>query len=89
MGEKAPAEFIIASMTSLIGFYTFPLVVPFAHRFGHKTTSKAVLFFLGLSIISMGYMAMKNPFDPMHPKRMYIIQSENVDHISSCVCMET
>ncbi|KIJ44510.1 hypothetical protein M422DRAFT_252117 [Sphaerobolus stellatus SS14] len=78
MGEKAPAEFIIASMTAFIGFYTFPLLIPFAHRFGRKTMKKAVVFFVGLTVLSMAYMASVHPFDEMPPKRMYVIRSEKI-----------
>ncbi|KIJ43580.1 hypothetical protein M422DRAFT_229023 [Sphaerobolus stellatus SS14] len=78
MGDKAPAEFIIASMTAFLGFYTIPLLIPFAHRFGKKMTQHSVFFFLGLTVFSMAYMANLRPFDSMHPKRMFIMHSENI-----------
>lgn len=76
--KKAPAEFIIATMTAFIGFYTFPLAVPLAHRFGRKVTVIAVLLFSALSMVSTCMMVMQAPFDAMHPKRLFVVQSENV-----------
>ncbi|KAF8576245.1 hypothetical protein K439DRAFT_1640647 [Ramaria rubella] len=77
MGEQAPAEFIIASMTAFIGYYTFPLLVPFSHRFGRDVTLYAVMLFAALSVACIGIMSLQEPFDAMHPKRMYVIHSEN------------
>ena len=76
--KKAPAEFIIATITAFIGYYTFSLVIPFSHRFGRKVILVALVLFTGLSITAMGVMSMQSPFDAMHPRRMYVIQSENV-----------
>lgn len=76
--KEAPAEFIIASITAFIGYYTCSLVIPFAHRFGRKITLMTVVLFTALSITTMGMMSMKSPFDAMHPRRMFVIQSENV-----------
>jgi hypothetical protein len=65
-------------MTALIGFYTFPLAIPFSHRFGRKVTLVAVGLLTVLSVTAMGIMSLHSPFDAMHPKRLYVIQSENV-----------
>ncbi|KAF8521632.1 hypothetical protein BU17DRAFT_45701 [Hysterangium stoloniferum] len=78
MGEKAPAEYIIASMTAFIGFYTFPLSIPLAHRFGRKAIQVGVALFATITLASMAFMSMKHPFDSRHPKRVFVMHSENV-----------
>jgi hypothetical protein len=76
--KKAPAEYIIASMTAFIGFYAFPLAIPFSHRFGRKVTLATIVLFTALSITTMRIMSTRLPFDAMHPKRIFVIESENV-----------
>jgi len=78
MGEKAPAEYIIASMTAFIGFYTFPLSIPLAHRFGRKSIQVGAAMFATITMLSMAFMSMKQPFDSTHPKRVFVMHSENV-----------
>jgi len=65
-------------MTAFIGFFTFPLAIPFAHRFGRQVTVSAIFLFSSLSVVSICVMVMHAPFDAMHPKRLFVVQSENV-----------
>ncbi|KLO13952.1 hypothetical protein SCHPADRAFT_920864 [Schizopora paradoxa] len=78
MGAEAPAEFIIALMVGSIGLYIVPLAVPFCHRFGRKFVRKATVLSGAVSAIMIILFSLRSPFDAMHPKRLYVIHSENV-----------
>ncbi|TDL26482.1 hypothetical protein BD410DRAFT_741807 [Rickenella mellea] len=78
MGADAPAEFIIASMVALISSYTFALVIPFCHRFGKRFLHRALGFSFLATVLSVAIFSLRTPYDFMHPKRLYIIHSENI-----------
>lgn len=78
MGAEAPAENIIASIVAFISAYSVPLAIPFLVRFGRRAVRRALFVTLTFSIVSIGVFSMRSPFDAMHPKRLYIVHSENV-----------
>lgn len=82
IGPDAPAEYIIASMTALIGAYTFPNVTAFVHRFNRRTLVRSVLFLSALSAVTMWVFKQREVFDEMHQKRLFILHMENVRIIS-------
>ena len=83
MGAEAPAENIIATMVVITWAYFAPLVLPFLVRFGRQTVARIFIVMLTMSFVSVAIFSMRNPFDAMHPKRLYVIHSENV---SSAEC---
>ena len=78
MGAEAPAENIIASMVVFTMSYLVPLVIPFLARFGRRVVIRALFVTLALSVLSIGIFSMRSPFDAMHPRRLFVIHSENV-----------
>ncbi|KDQ62015.1 hypothetical protein JAAARDRAFT_190713 [Jaapia argillacea MUCL 33604] len=78
IGGDAPADHVIASIVALTGAYTVPLALPFAHRFGRGVTSRAVVTLGVISVVLMGVFAMRNPFDDMHQKRLFVLHMENI-----------
>ena len=76
--QDAPAEHIIASMVAIIMSYGFPLTLPFIQRFGRSSVKLTFLVSVATSIAMMVVFAYRDPFDATHPKRLYILHSENV-----------
>ncbi|KAH9839719.1 uncharacterized protein C8Q71DRAFT_905143 [Rhodofomes roseus] len=77
-GEEAPAEHIIASIVAGVGAYTLPLLVPFMHRFGQRTITRATVLCTMLTAVAIAVFSMRSPFDQMHQKRMFVIHMENI-----------
>lgn len=69
-------------MVALISSYTFALVVPFCHRFGKRFLRRSLAFSAVFTGVMMVVFALRSPFDAMHPKRLYILHSENVSKFS-------
>ncbi|KZT69234.1 hypothetical protein DAEQUDRAFT_811468 [Daedalea quercina L-15889] len=78
IGEEAPAEHIIASIVAGAGAYTLPLVVPFMHRFGRRTTARAAVLCTMATAVAVAAFSMRSPFDEMHQKRVFVIHMENI-----------
>lgn len=78
MGAEAPAEEIIACLVPITLAYFVPLIIPFFVRFGRRITILVIIATLVTSALSIIVFSKKNPFDDMHPKRLYVIHSENV-----------
>lgn len=78
MGADAPSENIIATIVASLGAQSLPLLLPFAHRFGHRALLRGVVRMSIVTIILMGVFAMREPFDAMHQKRLFVLHLENV-----------
>ncbi|ORY69282.1 hypothetical protein BCR35DRAFT_319080 [Leucosporidium creatinivorum] len=80
LGADAPVDFIIASLTAGVGFLAVPMVLPFVHRFGPKTTSRIALFFTFFTAGTLGWFTRPSwsPYDKMHPKRILCLHMENI-----------
>ena len=78
MGEEAPAEHIIATIVGVLGPYTVPLAIPFIHRYSRKVLVRSVVFLFGLTVVATAIFAVREPFDAMHQKRLFVIHMENV-----------
>ena len=85
MGDEAPAENIIATSVALTSSYLLPLVLPFFHRFGPRFVMKSAINLTLITGLMMAIFAQINPYDALHPKRLYIIHSENVSFVSYSV----
>ncbi|KAJ7056182.1 hypothetical protein C8F01DRAFT_1029694 [Mycena amicta] len=73
-----PADNIVATLVSLLGSLSLPLVVPFAHRVGPQTLRKMVGV-LGVGVLlNIAIYAQKDVFDEMHQKRLFVVHLENV-----------
>ncbi|KDR80962.1 hypothetical protein GALMADRAFT_1358006, partial [Galerina marginata CBS 339.88] len=78
IGAEAPADNIVAIITASLGAISFPLVLPFAHRFGRARLLRGIVL---LSVAMTGlvaFYATMEPFDEMHQKRLFILHSENI-----------
>ena len=82
MGEQAPAEHIIATIAAVVGSYLLPLLIPFIHRYSRAVLARSILLMFTITTISMAVFSMRNPFDTMHQKRLFVIHMENV-----CACI--
>ena len=61
--------------------YAFPLTIPFIHRFGRSALKFALVLSVLTSLAMMALFAQREVFDAMHPKRVYVLHSENVGGI--------
>ncbi|KAM0755633.1 hypothetical protein T439DRAFT_320338 [Meredithblackwellia eburnea MCA 4105] len=79
MGAEAPADFIIASLTTAVGFMAVPMFLPFIHRFGPIATSRIAIFLTFATAGSLGWFTRPswNVFDAAHPKRLLVLHMEN------------
>lgn len=68
----------MATIVALLGAQALPLVVSFAHRFGHRKLWNAIILSTTATVIAMAVFSVKHPFDEMHQKRLFILHSENV-----------
>lgn len=80
IGAEAPAEHIIASIAAAMGAYNLPLVLPFAHRFGHRMLARSIILVVLATGAAMAVFSMKSPFDAMHQKRLFVLHHEDVRH---------
>ncbi|KAF8159229.1 hypothetical protein B0H34DRAFT_655155 [Crassisporium funariophilum] len=78
VGADAPADNIIATIIAVLGAQALPLVLPFAHRFGRKALFRGVVLMSIVTVVLMGVFAMREPFDKMHQKRLFVLHLENV-----------
>ncbi|KAH9951135.1 hypothetical protein B0H21DRAFT_719728 [Amylocystis lapponica] len=78
IGEKAPADHIIATIVGFTTSFSLPLLVPFIHRFGRTALLRAVGLLVTITVVSMAVFSMKSPFDSMHQKRLFVIHMENI-----------
>ncbi|KAI0358143.1 hypothetical protein OH77DRAFT_1421438 [Trametes cingulata] len=78
MGEEAPAEHIIATIVAMNGSYILPLTVPLVQRFGRRFLVRAIVVLSMLTGVMMAIFAMRQPFDAMHQKRLFVIHMENI-----------
>lgn len=83
MGADAPADHIIASIVAMTGAYSLPLVLPFVHRFPRRTLKRAAILPTFLTAIAIAVFAMREPFDVMHPKRIFVLHMENVSELGT------
>ncbi|KAL5492913.1 hypothetical protein ACEPAI_4361 [Sanghuangporus weigelae] len=77
-GGDAPADHIIATIVVITSSYLFPLTLPFFQRFGSRFIRRSMLFLCFVTGASMILFSWRSPFDSMHPKRLYVIHSENI-----------
>lgn len=62
----------------MLGFLVASFALPFAHRFGRRPLRRAVIMLSVLTVLLMAVFAMREPFDAMHQKRLFVIHSQNV-----------
>ncbi|KAI0343326.1 hypothetical protein BDW22DRAFT_1394270 [Trametopsis cervina] len=78
MGDEAPAEHIIATIVAVTGAYALPLAVPFIHRYSRAVLLRSIISLSIITSISIAVFSMRNPFDEMHQKRLFVIHMENI-----------
>jgi len=80
MGEVAPVEHIIASITAFLVFFVLPFSIPFSHRFGRRVASATILTLSLVTVFVMMVFSLPiwSPFDHMHQKRFFALHTENI-----------
>ncbi|KAF8972707.1 hypothetical protein BDZ97DRAFT_1649998 [Flammula alnicola] len=78
IGAEAPADNIVATIIASLGALSFPLALPFTHRFGRRTLLRGIVLLSMLMTVLIGFFAMMEPFDKMHQKRLFILHLENI-----------
>ncbi|KAG8969548.1 hypothetical protein FRC03_001987 [Tulasnella sp. 419] len=79
MGEVAPVEHIIATITAVVVLLTGSFLLPLAHRVGRKILMNFIIILIGSTAIIMFFFAfVREPYDPMHQKRIFALHVENV-----------
>ncbi|KAI6096899.1 hypothetical protein EDD16DRAFT_1670945 [Pisolithus croceorrhizus] len=78
IGRDAPAEFIIASIVSILGAFCVSFIPALAHRFGPRFLRQM----LWMSILSLGltmaFFCAQDSFDRMHQRRLFVVHKENM-----------
>lgn len=87
IGGDAPADNIVATIVAAIGALGLPLLLPFAHRFGRKSLFRGVILMSIITVATTAVFSMKNPFDDMHQKRLFIVHLENVSLFVIALCL--
>jgi len=79
-GEISPADNIIATIVSALLFFSLPAIIPLSHRFGSAGLKKAIGIMAALSLLMIAIYSSPRmqPFDSMHPKRLFVHQVENI-----------
>ncbi|WVQ67426.1 uncharacterized protein L199_005623 [Kwoniella botswanensis] len=93
MGKDAPAEFIIATISSVSGFIFFPTFIPLFHRAPRSSQRKVVL---GVLLFLAGVLTALAgpwywPYDDMHPKRVgvqYLYNHTSGEHTGHIAFMD-
>ncbi|WWC62230.1 uncharacterized protein I303_104826 [Kwoniella dejecticola CBS 10117] len=93
MGKDAPAEHIIATISSTSAFIFFPTFIPLFHRVPRSTQRKVVL---ALSLFLAGVLTALAgpwywPYDAMHPKRVgvqYLYNHTSGEHTGHVAFMD-
>lgn len=83
MGADAPADHIIATIVAFTGSIALPLLLPFIHRFP-RVRSGAVMAASLVSAVAIAVFMARDPFDHMHPKRLFVLHMENVCSTTFC-----
>ena len=78
MGAEAPADHIIAILVAILGAPAVPLAIPLMHRFGKKALLRGIIATSVLAAASIAFFSAREPYDPMHQKRVFILHMENV-----------
>lgn len=80
MGQDAPSEFIIATLSVLVGFVMAPPLVPLFHRLPRRTQVKVLLALAVVQNLVVLVLAspLWGPYDSMHPKRIALQYHYNV-----------
>ncbi|KAF9902529.1 hypothetical protein EC991_004821 [Linnemannia zychae] len=78
MGPSTPVDHLVAGLVGLVSFLICPPILAFAHRFGRPILLKliTILLIAQIPIIFFSLVAL-NPYDHMHPKRMFIQHLRN------------
>jgi len=80
IGKDAPAEFIIATLASVVGMIFFPPFIPMFHRLSRAGQRRAIVSLLLVSASVMALFASPywSVYDSMHPKRAGVQYTYNV-----------
>ncbi|GAA5957518.1 hypothetical protein JCM3765_001166 [Sporobolomyces pararoseus] len=85
LGADAPVDFIIATLTSAVGFLIIPMFLPFIHRFGASFTARLLVLLTFTTVLSLSFFTRSNwsPYDSQHPKRIFVLFMENTSTVPS------
>ncbi|EPQ26656.1 uncharacterized protein PFL1_05636 [Pseudozyma flocculosa PF-1] len=78
MGEVSPADNIIATIVAALSFLSLPALVPLSHRYTTATLGRAILALVSLTAVMVAVFAARQPFDALHPKRLFVHQVQNI-----------
>ncbi|KAF9326824.1 hypothetical protein BG006_009793 [Podila minutissima] len=79
IGVAAPVDTIVAVMSGFITFVFCPPILAFSHRFGRVFLKKMIWSLLALHlIIVLISSAVMNPYDELHPKRVFVQHMRNM-----------
>ncbi|KAF5334245.1 hypothetical protein D9758_017096 [Tetrapyrgos nigripes] len=78
MGGDVPADNLISTIVAAISALAVPLFLPFVHRFGRSALVKAIMILGVVSVVPIAIFSVREPFDEMHQKRVFVLRTENV-----------
>ncbi|KAE9386618.1 hypothetical protein BT96DRAFT_1026164 [Gymnopus androsaceus JB14] len=89
IGANAPADNLIATIVAGVGALGVPLVVPFVWRFQNRPQTEAsrgetgvlktlIIVMALITAVPIAIFSVREPFDSMHQKRVYVMRTENI-----------
>lgn len=78
MGKDAPAEFIVATISSVWSFTFLPVAIPLFHRLSRRGQRRVFFSLILFTSVVIAWFSQRWPYDPMHPKRVGVQFSFNV-----------
>ncbi|KAJ8075039.1 hypothetical protein PM082_019366 [Marasmius tenuissimus] len=78
LGADAPSDNVMATIVSGLASLTFPLLIPFINRFERRVLSRTITLLGLVTVVTMAVFAARDPYDPMHQKRVYVMRTENI-----------
>ncbi|KAI1310510.1 hypothetical protein EDD11_003748 [Mortierella claussenii] len=78
-GVDAPVDNMVAVVAGLFMFGAFPPILAFSHRFGQGTLRRILVgLVLAQWVILAGSVSLLQPYDKMHPKRIFAQHLRNL-----------
>ncbi len=78
MSASAPADHLIATIVTVVGSVSLPLLAPFSHRFGQGYLKQFVVTLLVVNAALIAVFAQRDVYDDMHQRRVFVLRVENV-----------
>ncbi len=78
--QEAPSEYIVATIVAISVFLVAPHLVPFSWRLPRRLVRQIIVIIGAVSVLIITVFASGSVrvFDQLHPRRLFILHSEDV-----------